>query len=326
MKVSVVIPNHNGLRYLEPLMKQISSVRSLTSEIDEVLVVDNGSRDGSVECAERLGGRVIRLQENQGFSIAVNRGIREARCPAVAVLNNDLELGPDWFSRLCMALEQPGVWFATGKLLRATSQQVIDGSFDAICRGGCSWRCGEGRPDGPLWDVERTIQFAPFTAVLIRKELFERIGDLDERLESYLEDVDFGLRCAAKGYSGVYIPGAIAYHVGSGTLGRWNPRTVSQIARNQILLLAKHYPRALLFRYGWPIALAHLLWGLVALRHGAGVAYIRGKLEGLRLFRKMRGSPDPAIETVLVSSERLILELQREAGFDLYWKVYFALS
>ena len=76
MKVSVVIPNYNGLKYLEPLMKQLSFAGSLTSEIDEVLVVDNGSRDGSVECAERLGGRVIRLQENQGFSIAVNRGIR----------------------------------------------------------------------------------------------------------------------------------------------------------------------------------------------------------------------------------------------------------
>jgi len=201
-------------------VKQLSSSRSLTTEIDEVLVVDNGSHDGSAECAERQGARVIRLDQNRGFSIAVNRGIREARCPAVAVLNNDLELGPDWFSKLCMALDQPGVWFAAGKLLRASSQQVIDGSFDAICRGGCAWRCGEGRPDGPLWNVRRTIQFAPFTAVLIRKELFERIGDLDERLESYLEDVDFGLRCAAKGYSGVYIPDAVAYHVGSGTLGR----------------------------------------------------------------------------------------------------------
>ncbi len=326
MNVSVVIPNFNGIKYLEPLMKQLSSSRSLTTELDEVVVVDNGSDDGSAECAEKLGARVIRLEQNLGFSVAVNRGIREARCPTVAVLNNDLELGPDWFSRLCMALDEPGVWFATGKLLRASSQQVIDGSFDAICRGGCAWRCGEGRPDGPLWNVQRTIQFAPFTAVLIRKELFERIGDLDERLESYLEDVDFGLRCAAKGYSGVYIPGAVAYHVGSGTLGRWNPRTVSQIARNQVLLLAKHYPRSLLFRYGWPIALAHLLWGLIALRHGAGLAYIRGKLEGLRLFSKMRGLPDPAIETVLVSSERLILELQREAGFDPYWKIYFALS
>src|SRR5882757_9540743 len=104
MKVSVVIPNYNGLKYLDPLVKQLASSRSLTTEIDEVLVVDNGSHDGSAECAERQGARVIRLDQNRGFSIAVNRGIREARCPAVAVLNNDLELGPDWFSKLCMAL------------------------------------------------------------------------------------------------------------------------------------------------------------------------------------------------------------------------------
>jgi GT2 family glycosyltransferase len=326
MNVSVVVPNYNGLKYLEPLMKQLSSIRTLTSELDDIIVVDNGSKDGSAECAEKLGARVIRLQQNQGFSVAVNRGIRETRSPAIAILNNDVELGSGWFSKLCKGLDQPGVWFATGKLLQASGRQLIDGSFDAVCRGGCAWRCGEGKPDGPLWSIQRTIHFAPFTAIVVRKELFERIGDLDERLESYLEDVDFGLRCAAKGYTGVYIPEAVAYHVGSGTLGRWNPRTVSQIARNQVLLLAKHYPRKLLFRYGWPIAVAHLLWGLIALRHGTGFAFIRGKLEGLRLFGKMRGSPDPAIETVLASSERLILELQREAGFDLYWKIYFALS
>ncbi len=326
MKVSAVIPNYNGRRYLENLMKQLSSLRSPTTELDEVLVVDNGSTDGSAECAERLGAEVIRLEQNRGFSAAVNRGIQAARSPAIAVLNNDLELGPDWLPKLSLALDQPQIWFATGKLLRASDKHIIDGSFDAICRGGCSWRCGEGKADGPVWNTPRTIQMAPFTAVLVRKELFDKIGGLDEQMESYLEDVDFGLRCASKGYSGAYIPGAVAYHVGSGTLGRWNPRTVSQIARNQVLLLAKHYPRTLLFRYGWPIALGQLLWGLIALRHGAGLAYIHGKLEGLRMFRDLRGRPDPSIEAVLVSSEQLIRELQHDTGFDLFWKVYFALS
>ena len=87
----------------------------------------------------------------------------------------------------------------------------------------------------------------------MRRELFEKVGWLDERFESYLEDVDFSLRSARKGCLGVYVPEAVAYHQGSATLGAWHPETARRIARNQLLLVAKHYPRGWLFRYGWPV-------------------------------------------------------------------------
>ena len=323
MSVSVVIPNWNGGGRLETLLKQLPQQ---TSPIAEVIVVDNGSADNSVEIASSLGARVITFQKNLGFSAAVNRGVAECKSHFVAILNNDVQLQPDWLARLVAQVEIPGVWFATGKLLKANRSNTLDGSFDAVSRGGCPWRCGNGRPDGPIWNQPRTIFFSPFTALVMKTELFALVGGLDERFESYLEDVDFGLRGASKGFTGRYEPGAIAFHEGSATLGTWNPRTVHQIARNQLLLIAKHYPIGFVWKFGWPIALAQLLWGFVAVRHGAGAAYLGGKIEGLRMFRQMRGAGDDAIPGILLESEQQILELQRETGFDWYWRIYFALS
>ena len=88
----------------------------------------------------------------------------------------------------------------------------------AVAPGGA----GMGDWIRPLWNQPRTIQLAPFTAAVFRAGVFERVGFLDERFESYLEDVDFGLRCAEAGLGGLYVPEAVAYHQGSATLGRWH--------------------------------------------------------------------------------------------------------
>ena len=166
-----------------------------------------------------------------------------------------------------------------------------------------------------------TIAFPSLTAALVRRELFERAGMLDERFESYLEDVDFGLRCAARHYHGVYVPRAVAYHAGSATLGAWHKATVRRISRNQVLLVKKHFrgaPRL-------PIVAGQLLWGMLALRHGAGCAWIRGKLDGLRYSSAEPAGEWAQIRTVIESSEAEIRDLQMATGFDLYWKLYFAL-
>jgi GT2 family glycosyltransferase len=99
---------------------------------------------------------------------------------------------------------------------------------------------GSGRADRPIFSAERQIWSPPFTAVLLRAEVFRRVGMLEARFESYLEDVDFGLRCAACGLPGIYVPGAVAWHRGSATLGRWHPEIVRRMARNQLVLVARH--------------------------------------------------------------------------------------
>jgi GT2 family glycosyltransferase len=314
----------NGRELLERLL---ASLEAQTEAATELLVVDNGSTDGAPELARARGARVIPMGRNAGFAAAVNRGIRESRGEWIAVLNSDVELAPDYFAKLLAACSADA-WFATGKILAAGSDNRIDATFDALCRGGVAWRVGNGRADGPVFSPARAIWSAPWTAALFRAELFQRVGLLEESFESYLEDVDFGLRCAARGFAGRYVPEALAWHRGSATLGRWHPETVRRTARNQVLLLARHYPRRLLVRWSWPIFVAQFLWGAVAIRHGAGFAWLRGKWQGLRGFFAARGQALDAqvLESVLSTNERLIRSIQVFTGFDIFWKLYFLLT
>ncbi len=320
--VTVVIPNWNRGDLLAPLLDEL---HAQTRPPEEIIVVDNGSTDESCELARRAGARVISLPANLGFARAVNAGVEEAHTGWILILNNDVSLPPSWLETLLASAISQQAWFATGKLVRHDRPSILDATFDAVCRGGCAWRCGSERPDSPLWSEPRVIHLAPLTAGLFRRELFHRAGLLDPRFESYLEDVEFGLRCAAQGFRGIYEPAATASHRGSATLGAWNKDTVRRMARNQVFLAAKHFkgtPR-------WPIVVAHVLWGLLALRRGRGLAWLRGKFEALAAIRKQGWQDSASSEQLwaaIQESELLILELQKRTGFDWYWKAYFLLA
>jgi len=323
---ALLVPNWNGGQRLARLL---CSARRQTCSFAEILVVDNGSSDGSPEEAERRGARVLRLEANLGFARAVNAGLKHVSAPWLAIVNNDVELAADWLERLFEACRQSDVWFATGRLYSAERDGRLDGTFDTLCRGACAWRAGAGRPDSPVFAQQRRIRLASFTATLLRTDLFNKVGELDEEFESYIEDLDFFLRCARLGFEGMYVPAAVAWHEGSGTLGRWHPEVVRRIARNQLWIVAKHYPKGWVWRLGWPILVAQSLWGLVALRHGAGRAYFKGKLEGLARYREIRKRhtpPSSNFARLLYASELELLDLQRRLGFDWYWKLYFALT
>jgi len=318
MTVSAVIPHWNRRELLEKLL---ASMRRQTRPFDEVIVVDNGSTDGSPEMAGNAGARVVRLKTNLGFAAAVNRGVETAKGDWIAILNNDVTLDPDWLAALLAHAGSAS--FLTGKILSTRDLKMIDGSFDEISRGACACRCGAGKPDSAFWNMPRPIRFAPMTAALFRRRVFQDAGPLDECFGSYLEDVDFGIRCALLGFTGAYIPQAVAHHIGSATHGAWKSDTVRLISRNQVLLAAKHFRGLSL----WPILAGQLLWGLLALRHVVGFAWLRGKISGLQAARELRGegprNKAERIRELLESSEQAIFETQQQTGFDWYWRVYF---
>jgi GT2 family glycosyltransferase len=316
MTVAAIIPHYNRRDLLDPLF---ASLHSQTLPFDEIILVDNGSSDGSPAHAERLKAKVLRLTQNLGFAAAVNRGIESTTADWVAILNNDVTLAPDWLELLL----QTDAAFATGKILNAADPSLIDGTFDEISRGACSWRCGHGKPDSPIWNQPRPIRIAPMTAAIFRKSLFAALGPLDENFVSYLEDVDFGIRCALAGHQGAYIPAAVAHHRGSQTWGAWNKDTVKRIAHNQILMTVKHFggqPR-------WPLVAGQMLWGFVALRHFRGGSFLRGKISGWKaaraLYREKITISEDQISSLANSGEQQIFALQQQTGFDRYWRAYF---
>jgi GT2 family glycosyltransferase len=318
LSVAAIIPVWNGR---DLLIRLLDTLHFQTHAPDEILVIDNGSEDGAPEAAELRGARVIRLGRNMGFAHAVNRGICESGASYLAILNSDVELDAAWLATL---LAEPAP-FACGKILSAANPSLIDGTFDLVCRGGSAWRAGHGAPNTHD-NAARPIDIASFTAVLIHRDTFSTVGLLDERFESYLEDVDFGLRCIAHGMQGRYVPAALCRHHGSAALGKWHGESVRRMARNQIFLIAKHYPRSLARRWWWPVLVAHLLWGLLAFRHGAGWRWIQGKYEGLQLLRALPYTPAPALETTLQIHESCIYQLQKQQGMEWYWRVYFGLT
>jgi GT2 family glycosyltransferase len=321
--VTAVVPHWNRRDLLDKLFP---SLHAQTHPFREIIVVDNGSEDGSADLAVSLGARVIRFDRNRGFAVAVNEGVRASETKWVAILNNDVTLAADWLANLLAAAERRSAWFAAGLLTRAGSPDVVDGTWDLVCRGGCAYRMGSGRAITDHFRHERMIGSAPMTAALFRRDLFDKVGLLDEEFESYLEDVEFGLRCALGGYRGVYVPEARAEHAGSATLGRWNPDTVRRIARNQLLLIAKHYPPGWFLRYGWPVLVAQLGWGCLAARRGAAGAWVEGFGQGVRRLLRRHSESNAKLGEILVAGEREIEEYQKDSGYDLFWRLYLSLT
>lgn len=322
MNISVVVPVWNGREHLARLL---ATLASQTRRAEEVIVVDNGSTDGAGDLAGAWGARVVRFVENRGFAAAVNRGLAESSGELVAILNSDVLLEPRWMELLAQALSNGKAWFATGLILSEDGDSV-DGSWDLVSKAMMPWRAGAGFPaSGAEFQGNREIELASFTAILIRRELWLKVGPLDERFESYLEDVDFGLRCLAARSGGVYIGGARCRHVGSATLGRWNGASVRRLSRNQLFLLWKHVPAALRRRWWWNIFVGQALWAGVAARHGVGAAWWRGKREGWARrhdFQQTAGLSAQQLER----QERELLALQRTFGADSYWRWYAALT
>jgi GT2 family glycosyltransferase len=323
--VSVVIPTWNRADLLAAVLGNLAQ-QHLSSL--EIIVVDNGSTDHSASLARTSGAVVIALPTNRGFAEAVNRGIQAARGDWVFILNNDVTLEPSYLEQLVAAAEAHGAKFATGKIVMTDAPETLEGTFDLVSRGGYAWRCGYGRPDSPLWSVPRAISWAPMTAALFSRSLFDFLGGLDVSYRSYYEDVDFGLRCAKAGIRGVYVPGAVARHIGSATLGRHSSRVYFWSARNQLLLLAKHYNLATACRAAWSILVGQTLALVAGARHRHFWASFAGKVAalgpGLPALLKKKADALAAYR-ILKESEAEIQRLQSALGFDLYWRWYFRL-
>ena len=272
MNISAIVPVWNGRDLLARLLDTLERRPVLVAEL---LIVDNGSTDGAPELARARGARVIAMGRNAGFAAAVNRGIREARQRW-------------WRSSTATSSWRPTTWRNSPPLMRpsrparsSVRSGLLDGTFDLTCRGATTWRCGAGYEDAPPFGVPRDIASPPWTAVLFRADVFRRVGLLEESFESYLEDADFGLRCALQHIVGRYVPDARAVHVGSAALGRWHPETVRRIARNQLLLAARHYSASATCGRSWSANCCGAAWRFGTARE---LAWVRGKCAGTSRF------------------------------------------
>lgn len=244
MKVSVVIPNYNGKKFIEKCLKSLEK-QSFTDF--ETIFVDNGSLDGSRSYMNKYYPQIrfIPLDKNYGFSYAVNIGIKESRAEYVVLLNNDTEVDKDWLKHLVTCIEKdPQIFSCSSKMIRYKERHLIDDAGDEYCVLGWTRKRGDGKPI-ELYNQNKRVFSACAGAAIYRRSVFEEIGYFDENFFAYMEDVDIGYRGNIYGYKNIYCTKALVYHIGSATTGatRHNAFKVKLSARNNIYLAYKNMPR-----------------------------------------------------------------------------------
>lgn len=241
-KVTVVIPNFNGIAYIR---KCLDSLRKQDFSDFSVIVVDNGSSDGSRELVREHYPevRLIALRENLGFCRAVNEGILHSDTPYVLLLNNDTETETGFVRAMYEAMEvRPRAFSCSAKLLQYHERTRMDDAGDFYNALGWAYARGKGKPEEKYSQSCRIFSSCG-AAVIYRRSILEQIGIFDEEHFAYLEDMDLGYRARIAGYENWYIPSARVYHIGSATTGsRYNEFKIRYSSRNNIYLIYKNMP------------------------------------------------------------------------------------
>ncbi len=288
MKTTIVIPNYNGIKYLKDCL---DSLMKQTTTDFKILIVDNGSTDGSFELLTSYPEvNAIRFEENKGFCGAVNAGIKASDTPYVILLNNDTVVRDSFVKELEETIEKDDKIFSVAaKMLDMYNPDVIDGAGDLYCALGWAYARGKGGKSKD-YDVPCKIFSACGGAVIYRKEVFEKIGYFDERHFAYLEDLDVGYRARIHGYQNWYQPKAEVLHAGSGSSGsRYNEFKVNLSSANSVYVIGKNMPLLQVF-----INLPFLLAGftikiLFFILKGLGITYIKGLLRGVKMCSDKEG-------------------------------------
>jgi GT2 family glycosyltransferase len=247
-RVSVVVPSWNSLKWLPGCFE---GLLSQTFQNFEVILVDNGSMDDTLEFVRRHYPqvRVYAFETNRGFTAAVNAGIQLSRGKYVVLLNTDTYPQPDWLAALVEVMDNspPEVGCLASKMLNMENPGIIDDAGDLLSWYGSAKKRGHGCPAGKFTEADEV--FSPCGgAVLYRRSFLDEVGGYDERFVAYLEDVDVGLRGRLLGYRCLFVPAAEILHHGHGA-GIPQGQYVRFMTRNRLMLLTKNLPLRLLLRH-----------------------------------------------------------------------------
>ena len=280
-KVTVVIPNYNGIKYIRGCM---DSLRAQQECLFDILVIDNASTDGSLEVLQKEYEevRVIALSENTGFCHAVNLGIRESTTPYVILLNNDTIVKPGFVSRLVEAIEESeNIFSVSSMMLSMQDERIIDDAGDGYCALGWAYARGKGLP-AQKFHKKTKVFAACGGAAIYRKKILEEIGYFDENHFAYLEDIDIGYRARIFGYQNYYEPKAKVIHAGSATSGsRYNEFKTKLSSANNAYMIGKNMPLLQLLINLPFLFLGFLVKACFFGKKKMGKLYIKGYMNGI---------------------------------------------
>ena len=298
--VTVVIPNWNGMQWLDGVLGSIAKQDMAPLE---TIVVDNGSTDGSVEHLKTQwpAVEVIHWDSNRGFAAAANAGFHHASGDLVALINTDIVLEPDWLRRASVALRsRTDAASVATKMLDMGDRTLISDTGDFLRRDGACEQRGRFHMDTGSYDTPGEVWSACAGAAIYRRQPVLELGGFDERFFTYLEDVELGLRLRLAGWTCIYEP-CVALHAGGGSEAALSGGAAKWVERNTILIVARHFPLSWL----GPVVYRQTAWKLAAIRSGTLTSYAKGFFTGCRLIGSMLRSRQLAGPTKLTVQEAI---------------------
>jgi GT2 family glycosyltransferase len=279
--VSIIIPHHNRIDMLKACLESLSA-QSLDN--CEIIVVDNGSSDGSSEilAREHPECRHARLPDNRGFAVAVNAGIQMSNSPYVIILNNDVRCERGFTAALVDGLEaHSDCPWAAPLTLQAAAPHRIDNCGLELSPAGIVRKRLAGRPRASLPPRPAIVLGASGNAAIFSRSFFETVGTFDERFFAYCEDWELSLRARQRGARCLFVPTAVCYHAESSTWGRNSDLTIFHFQRNMEL--------AYFARWGWRFhacyLVPHLAYSLFCIlrwaRRGKGRLVLKAKWDAV---------------------------------------------
>jgi GT2 family glycosyltransferase len=292
---SIIVVNWNGIGCIRDCLQ---SVLQQTYTPFELIVVDNGSTDGSREWLRANAGSSFRLIEfdvNTGFGRGVNAGIRASAGDFVALLNNDASADERWLESMVAAAQGSDTGMVASKILFYDRRDVIDKAGHLLYPDGLNRGRGAGETDTGQYDKDTETLFPDGCAALYRRKMLDDIGLFDEQFFAYGDDAEIGLRGRWRGWRCVYAPAARVYHRHSSSLGKYSPVKAYLVERNRFWVAVKLLPWPALILspaytvwrflwHAWSIGQRRGLAGGVAREHSAGSllgALIRAYFSGI---------------------------------------------
>lgn len=248
IKCSVLILNWNGKELMKSFLSSV--ILHTTSDVCEVVVVDNGSTDESIKWLKDNYPQLktIALDKNYGYTGGYNRAISELDSEYVLLLNSDIEVKQRWCEPLIELMDSDKTIAAA--MPKILSQQFpdkfeyagacggfIDKYYFPFCRGRIMKNVEN---DNGQYDVRRDIFWASGAAMIVRRELYEVSGGLDDDFFAHMEEIDICWRLQNMGYRIVVEPKSVVYHVGGATLSYLSPKKLFYNFRNNLFLIHKN--------------------------------------------------------------------------------------
>lgn len=301
IETTVIIPNLNGMKYLKNCLESLYACEEPAGDKTgqhcgkppfPIIVVDNGSADGSADFIRREfpETELLCFPENRGFCSAVNAGILAAKTPFVILLNNDTTVEKHFVSRLTKAVSGKERYFSAGaKMVSMQNPDVIDDAGDYYCVLGWAFARGKGK-SAASYNRPCNVFAACGGAAIYRTEALKELGLFDEAHFAYLEDIDMGYRARLHGYRNRFEPGALVYHAGSASTGsRYNEFKVRLSSRNSVYLIGKNMP-VLQILLNLPFLFAgFFIKYLFFVKKGFGRLYAEGLWKGVQLCASEQG-------------------------------------